>query len=266
MDFSFVDPWHLFLPREGGHVLGIMGSGGKTSLQLAFARIYQEENIRVILTTTTRTEPLTEFPVIDLAELPASDSIKLPPAFFLRDGVTAEGKWRGVEPEALDRLGLDFPERVVLAEVDGAAKMPLKLHRPGEPVWPGRTSLAVVVMGAGAVGGFVNKTVHRLGKVECSVLDDLAAGAILEWDHLLALLTGPSGYLAQLPADVPALLVLAGLGEVEDSIGLFDFVGKAMEEPQLPLTVLCETSGDEPSFRTGCRLEMGQEPCDDSHT
>ena len=264
MDFSFLDPWHLFLPRDGGHVVGLMGSGGKTSLQRAFAAVYRDENIPVILTTTTGTEPLDDLPVLDLAELPEADSPGLPEAFFLRDGVTSEGRWRGVEPGAVDRLGEGFPGRVVLAEVDGAAKMPLKLYRPGEPVWPGRTSLAVIVMGAGAVGGFVNRAVYRLGKVPHPVLDALPAGAILEWDHCLALLQGSDGYLAQVPAEVPALLVMAGMGEVVDSIGLFDFLGRAMQEPQLPITVLCEAAGDKPSFRTGCRVDPRAAPAGES--
>jgi probable selenium-dependent hydroxylase accessory protein YqeC len=263
VSFSFVDPWHLFLPREGGHVVGLMGSGGKTSLQQVFASIYRQEHIPVILTTTTRSEPLPDIQAVDLADLPDRDSASLPGEFFLRDGVTAEGKWRGVDPEAVDRLGIGYPDRVVLAEVDGAGKMPLKIHRPGEPVWPARTSLAVVVMGSGAVGGFVNRTVHRLGKVDCPVLDALPAGAVLEWDHCLEMLLGPGGYLAQVPPGVPALLALTGMAEVADSIGLFDFVGKAMENPRLPITLFCETTGDEPSFRTGCRQEPQEAPSED---
>jgi probable selenium-dependent hydroxylase accessory protein YqeC len=257
VDFSFVDPWHLFLPREGGHVISVMGSGGKTSLLKAFAAVYRQEGFPVILTTTTRTEPLAGVPAHDLEELPRLADGNLPGVFFLRDGQTSEGKWRGLQPEAVDRLGRDFPDHVVLVEVDGAAKLPLKLHRPGEPVWPGRTSLAVVVMGAGAVGGFVQGNVHRLGVIPSPVLDGLPDGAVLEWDHCLGLLTGPGGYLDQVPPEVPVLLVLANMAEVADSVGLFDFVGRAMGHPRLPLTLLCETEGEQPSFRTGCRHEEG---------
>lgn len=256
MDFSFLDPWHLFLPREGGHVIAIMGSGGKTSLLKAFAEVYRQQNVPVLLTTTTRTEPLPEYPVLDLEELAGGPPSALPPVFFLKDGTTEEGKWCGLTPEAVDDLGRQFPDRVVLAEVDGAAKQPLKIHRPGEPVWPGRTSLAVVVMGAGAVGCFANQGVHRLGRVPCPVLDELPAGALLEWDHLLALLLGEGGYLDQVPRGVPVLLALAGMGEVDDGIGLFDFVGRAMGEARLPLVLFCETGPESPSYRTGCRQEL----------
>ncbi len=255
MDFSLIEPWHLFLPREGGHVVSLMGSGGKTSLLKAFARVYADENRPVILTTTTRSEVLPGFPAVELSRLASCDPAGLPACFFLHDGETADGKWRGLDPAEVDRLEIDFPERVVLVEVDGSAKQPLKIHRPGEPVWPERTSLAVVVMGASAVGGFANRTVHRLGVVPCPVLDELPAGSIIQWDHCLGLLLESQGYLAQVPEGVPAMLALAGMGEVEDSIGLFEFVGKAMQDPRLPLTLFAETEGDEPSFRTGCRVE-----------
>ena len=81
---------------------------------------------------------------------------------------------------------------------------------------------------------------------------------MLEWDHLLALLQEPGGYLEQVPEGVPALLAMAGMGQVEDSIGLFDFVGRAMAHPRLPLTLFCETGGEQPSFRAGFRVEEGE--------
>ena len=65
MKFSFVDPWHGFLPREGGHVFALSGSGGKTSLMRALADWYAREGLPLVLTTTTRTEPLEGVPVLD---------------------------------------------------------------------------------------------------------------------------------------------------------------------------------------------------------
>jgi probable selenium-dependent hydroxylase accessory protein YqeC len=256
LNFSFLDPWHLFLPREGGHLIAFMGSGGKTSLLLAFAGVYQAEGIPTILTCTTRSEPLPGVPVRDLADLDSDHS--LPASFFLRDGQTEDGKWQGLAPEAVDGLGRAFPDRVVLSEVDGSAKRPLKIHRPGEPVWPRRTSLAVLVMGAAAVGGFAEQNVHRLGRQVFAPLADLKQGSVLEWDHLLALLLEPGGYLAQVPGRVPVVLALAGMAEVADSIGLFDFVGRAMEHPRLPLALFGETGGEEPSFRAGYRAGPGE--------
>ena len=54
MNFSFVDPWHSFLPREGGHVVALSGSGGKTALQRTLGEFYRAEGVPVVLTCTTR--------------------------------------------------------------------------------------------------------------------------------------------------------------------------------------------------------------------
>ncbi len=255
MNFSFVDPWHLFLPREGGHVVGLCGSGGKTSLLQVFAVQLADEGVPLILTSTTRTENLAGFPVLDLADLATKAPGTLPRQFFLRDGLTSEGKWRGLSAEDVDRLSVRFSDRVILVEVDGSAGRPLKFYRPGEPVWPLRTSLAIIVMSMAAVGAKAGGVVHRFGKQPFKALEDLDADAVWLWDHSLTLLTAPEGYLSQVPAQVPAVLALTGMASQDDSIGLFDFVGRAMEENRLPLVVFCETSGDEPSFRTSCRLD-----------
>ena len=255
MNFSFVDPWHLFLPREGGHVVGISGSGGKTSLLRAFGEIFKNEEIPAILTSTTRTEALDEFEVHDLADLAKTLPNSLPGLFFLRDGLTSDGKWRGLSAEDVDNLSRSFPDRVILAEVDGSANMPLKLYRSGEPVWPGRTSLAVVCMGQGAVGDKAGAVVHRFGRLKFEPLGELQADSVWLWEHSLALLKGTGGYLDQVPADVPIVLALTSMADQDDSIGLFDFVGKAMEEERVPLVVFCETTGETPYFRTSCRLE-----------
>ena len=249
MNFSFLDPWHLYLPREAGHVVSFCGSGGKTSLLQAVADLYQQEGTPLILTTTTRTEPVPDVPVVDLAQL---DPAVAPPVFFLRDGVDAEGKWCGLDPAVVDTLDEKFPDRIILVEADGSAKHPLKLYRPDEPCLPLRTSLVVLVMGVDAVGGFVSRVLHRHDRLDFPPLANLSGDSVLEWDHVHELLTAPGGYLEQIPAEVPVVLVLAGMGNVDDSIGLFEFVGRAMAHPRLPLVTFCETGPEDISFRTAC--------------
>ena len=92
MNYSFLDPWHLFLPREGGHVLSLMGSGGKTSLMRALAQTYEQLGIPVVMTTTTRSEPLAG---VAESALAAAHS-ELPPVAYLHGGVLSEGKWAGL--------------------------------------------------------------------------------------------------------------------------------------------------------------------------
>ena len=236
-------------------MVGVCGSGGKTSLLRSFGKILETEGIPVILTSTTRSEPLEEFPVFDLAQFESSDQPSTPALFFLRDGLTSDGKWRGLSSTDVDRLGQSFPDRVILAEVDGSAGMPLKLYRTGEPVWPSRTSLAVIVMSQAAVGEKAGDVVHRLGQHPFEPLGELRSDAVWLWENSLALLTGPGGYLNQVPADIPCVLALTCMAEQDDSIGLFEFVGEVMKENRLPLVTFCETTGETPYFRTACRME-----------
>ncbi len=180
MSFRFVEPWHAFLPRDGGHVLGFMGSGGKTSLQLLVAEVYGAEDIPTVLTTTTRCEVLPDLAAYTWTALQEVATADLPRRLYVHNGEAEPGKWAGLTPEEVDDLGALLPERIILAEVDGAAKQPLKLHRPGEPIWPRRTSLAFVVMGVGPVGGQIGKAVHRWGKVPFAPFADLKDYTVLE--------------------------------------------------------------------------------------
>jgi len=254
VNFGFVDPWHQFLPREAGHVISLMGSGGKTSLLQNLAEVYLEIGLPVVLTTTTRSEPLSGVEALDVAELDKEDTDRLPDVFFLHGGLTTDGKWDGLPPETVDELG----RLIVLVEVDGAAKLPVKLHREGEPVWPGRTSLAIVVMGTAAVGSQAGKILHRFGQVDWAPLNDLKTWTVWEWDHALTLLVEPGGYVSQVPEGIPCVLALTGMGEQSDSIGLFAFVGQAMENPRLSLTMFCDLEGDQPVIRTAYNEESDQ--------
>ncbi len=255
MNFSFVEPWHLFLPRDGGHVVALSGSGGKTSLLQVFAAQLASEDVKAIFTCTTRTEALEGYPVFEWAHLQKTPSDDLPPHFYLHDGLTPEGKWLGLSADDVDALAEKFADRVIVAEVDGSACMPLKYYRSGEPVWPRLTSLAVVVMSMAGVGEHAGEVVHRFDRQEFPPLKDLKAHDVWLWDHSFTLLTSPGGYLAQVPAEVPVVLALTGLANQDDSIGMFEFTGKVMENERMPLVVFCETSGDNPSFRTSCRRD-----------
>jgi len=192
MDFAFLTAWHQFLPREGGHVVVFAGGGGKTSLMLACGEQYRDEGLPVILTTTTRSEPVSGWPVVQWRELvvvaarqggaadpdvvpdTTASGGRLPRWCYLCDGTHPDGKWRGLEPEQVDRLASLTPDHVVLVEADGAAGQPVKLHRRDEPRWPGHTSLAVLVVGTGALTEPVGQVVHRWDELSPGPLAQVA--------------------------------------------------------------------------------------------
>ncbi len=259
MDYQFFEPWHLFLPREAGHVVALFGGGGKTSLLGAMAAVYREEGRPVVLTTTTRTEP-PAWP--DLVALEWQDLIggaARPPAageplLFVRDGTHPDGKWRGLSAAAVDGLEAQLPGRVILVEADGSAGLPVKLHAPGEPVWPHRTSLAVAVMGLSAIGRPLGEVLHRQGRQDVPWLSGTDSATIWGWDHMFHLLAGAGGYLSRVPAGIPPLLVLTQLGGLADSLGLFEFTARVMSETSVPIVVFGELGGEAPSLRGTCRV------------
>jgi probable selenium-dependent hydroxylase accessory protein YqeC len=259
VNFGFIDPWHQFLPRQSGHVISLMGSGGKTSLLLDFADVYRQSGTPVILTTTTMSENLPGVEAFEFSGLAAMGRESLPDYFFLHGGLNPDEKWAGLSPETVDELGRLFPERTVLVEVDGAAKLPVKLHRQGEPVWPARTSLAIIVMGTAAVGSQAGGILHRFGRVDWPPLSELESWTVWEWDHQLKLLKEPGGYLSRVPEGIPCVLAMTGMGEQPDSIGLFDFVGRAMENPRLPLAMFCDLNAEPSVIRTAYNEENGKE-------
>ncbi len=257
MDFCFLDAWHDFLPREGGHVVAVCGGGGKTSLLAAAAAALRESGAPVAVTTTTRTEPLA-WPGLRAVswEDVAAGASRDEPLLFVRGGEHPDGKWRGLEPAQADLLGGLLPRHVVLVEADGSAGLPVKLHRDDEPVWPARTSLAILVLGLSALGRPVGEVLHRHGRLPAPGLPRDPAEA-WSWDLMFRLLHGPGGYLSRVPAGVPVAVALTQLAACADSVGLFGFVGRVMEEAGVPLVVLAELAGERPQLRTTCRADAG---------
>lgn len=257
MRFSFLDPWHGFLPRAPGHVVALAGSGGKTTLLRAIAEVWAGQDLAVVATTTTRTEPVEGFlPLVSESGAAARGAVGAA-LVYRHGGVRPDGKWEGLPAEAVDALDATLPGCLVVAEVDGAAKHPFKYYRPGEPVWPARTSLAFMVMGVGGIGERAGTVVHRLGRAGVSDPVGVDADAVWQWEHAYALLTGPGGYLAQVPAGVPVVLALTGLEQQPDSVGLFEFTARAMAHPRVPLVVFCSRREDGLglSLRSACREE-----------
>lgn len=225
---------------------------------LASGAQYRDESVPVILTTTTRSEPVADWPLVQWRDLAVGSGERgsgdrLPRWCYLCDGTDAAGKWRGLAPEQVDQLAELAPEHVVLVEADGAAGLPVKLHRPDEPRWPRRTSLAVLVMGTGALGQPASRVVHRWGRLPPGPLAAVGADEPWEWRHFAALLFGAAGYLDRAPAAVPVVLALTQLGGLQDAIGLFEFTAKVMAEPRLPLVVLGELDPQRTGLRTAYR-------------
>ena len=114
---------------EKGHVVSLVGGGGKTTLLYAFARHCAAKGWRVLVSTTTHIRQPGENYVADeaaLASLWAAGQ-------YAVAGVPAEqGKLTALPPEQLTRWMAQAD--MVLLEADGAKRMPCKVPAAHEPV------------------------------------------------------------------------------------------------------------------------------------
>lgn len=136
-------------------ITAVIGGGGKTTLMATLAR---ELEGTVILTTSTKIFPSAEF-----VTLPDPSSVELSRALSRHrilciGSPAAEGKLSSpsLPFEALAKLA-DY----VLVEADGSKHLPLKAHRPQEPVIPAESNQAIYVLGADGFGRPIEEVCHR---------------------------------------------------------------------------------------------------------
>ena len=130
-----------------GGITSVIGSGGKTTL---LARLADELEGTVVLTTTTHIRPFPGIATVEEPPLPARVSCVARPA---EDGkLTAPAC--GIE-------ALAETARHVLVEADGSRGLPLKAHAAWEPVIPHGSAQTILVVGASGFGKPVRSAVHR---------------------------------------------------------------------------------------------------------
>ncbi len=140
--------------------IAVIGSGGKTTAMELLAR--QSGARSVLVTTTTHIYPM-EPPQCRVC-LKSPDGFELytalqEPGIVCAGTIVREGKLGMLPPPVLDRGLLAKP--LLIYEADGSRHLPLKLHRPGEPVILPGTDRCLVVAGLSAPGKPVESVVHR---------------------------------------------------------------------------------------------------------
>ncbi len=185
-----MDLLNTILGPSAPRVVGVIGSGGKTSLIALLVRELRARGSKVLVTTSTQVYPFPDLPLVD-------DPARLPAAFenhgavFLGRSLEEDGKLTG--PDELDLGDLRELADVVLVEGDGARRRPLKVHRPHDPVLPPQVDLALMVLGASAIGEDAEeRTVHRLHKAPARW--DLRPGESIEAGAAARMAMDPEGY------------------------------------------------------------------------
>ena len=139
--------------------IAVLGAGGKTTAVRSLA--HRLCGFSVLWTTTTHIYPAA--PEDCRLRLAAPTAAQLSAALaapgVVCAGVPAGEKWTAL-PSEVFAAGCRAADYIV-CEADGAHRLPLKLHRPDEPVLPAETTHALIVMGLSALGRPMEEVVHR---------------------------------------------------------------------------------------------------------
>ena len=138
-------------------VTAIIGSGGKTTLLYALARVLSAD-ARVLVCTTTHILPPEHMPVL---LCPSESALRA--ALQAQSPVcTASGMENGkLLPPSLPFERLAGLADYVLAEADGSHCLPAKAHAPHEPVVPREANQTICVFGLSALGRLICEAAHR---------------------------------------------------------------------------------------------------------
>lgn len=163
------------LSVDAPRIIAVIGGGGKTTLVHELGAHLARRGKRVVLTTTTH------FGTDDRAFSPA-DPEEITPRLAAQSPLLCaypDGhRMTGLQVEWYGRIAADH----ILVEADGSRCLPLKVHRPFEPVVPPGTGLLVEAAGLSALGRRVENCVHgwrELGLEPEDVVDEALIGRIL---------------------------------------------------------------------------------------
>lgn len=165
----------------GCRLLAAIGAGGKTTALRCLAR--ETSRGKVLFTTTTHIFPLPPPERRVLLEDPSQDMLLeelSEPGIVCAGSRAGEGKL-GALPDGLLNRAISAAQ-LTLYEADGAHCLPLKLHRPDEPVLLPETDLCLVVAGLSALGRPVSQVIHRYERNPV-------------WNSAPASLVGPAEFL-----------------------------------------------------------------------
>ena len=175
---------------EKGHVVSLVGGGGKTTLLYAFARHCAAKGWRVLVSTTTHIRQPGENYAADEAALAALWAA----GQYAVAGVPAEqGKLTALPPEQLTRWMAQAD--MVLLEADGAKRMPCKVPAAHEPVLLPESDIVLAVAGLSALGRPLREVCFRLEQA-CALLGAAPETTLFVGDSNVDIATAKAAGLA----------------------------------------------------------------------
>ncbi len=140
--------------QERGHVIALVGAGGKTTLMFSLADLMSSNGMRVSVTTTTH-----------IKKPPFFDSLRNVNSRWSRGKYAVLG--RGTGDGKLEALPTDEYSALcdisdaVLVEADGSRRLPAKAPAAHEPQIPSNADIVIAVQGLSAIGKPLASACHR---------------------------------------------------------------------------------------------------------
>ncbi len=185
IDSIITDPvWQGFqLYGEPGHVVSLVGGGGKTTLMYHMASLSAGEGKKVLVTTTTHIRKPTDGTYAGTV----SEAERLwKKGKYAVIGTQEEKNGKLSMPDAALLAELRKKADLVIVEADGAKMFPCKVPREKEPVFLPECDIVTAVMGLTAIGKplsevcfGIEEAKKNLGKTENAVLTEADAVKIL---------------------------------------------------------------------------------------
>ncbi|SCZ76638.1 selenium cofactor biosynthesis protein YqeC [Acidaminobacter hydrogenoformans] len=216
-------------------VISLCGAGGKTSALFDLAADYKvlDSNLKIAVLTTTRMM-LEKPPRIDhflsVETLEEVGTLKAGITMVAR-GMDAQGKIYGFEPDEVDLWISRSRNMVALIEADGANKRPLKAPRAGEPRFPGKTQVAIGVLGADAFDVPASgENVHRLPLF--LELTGLSEGSAVTAEAIVKLISSKNGLFKDCPETALEVVLINKAERHHDS-----FIEAVRSDVRMPVIV-----------------------------
>ncbi len=168
--------------RESGHVVSLVGAGGKTTVMYGLARAYAQGDRKVIVTTTTHIQRPCDFPV--------AEDIHTLKLLLRTHPIVVAGKDAGNNklkmPDGFELFAYQKLAGLILIEADGAKRLPCKAPELWEPVILPGCDIVLGVMGLDALGKPLGEVFFRKERVmeilhvdECHCMEEADLAAIL---------------------------------------------------------------------------------------
>lgn len=172
---------------EKGHVVSLVGGGGKTTLMYAMAAHCARKGWRVLAATTTH---IMQPPGGLWAQTDTERDALWNSCHYVVAGTAAPGGKLTAPPDEQFRRWMELAD-ITLIEADGAKRMPCKAPAEHEPVILPQCDIVLAVSGASALGRPLNEVCFRaeLASERLAVSQD----AVLTPELLARLLASEAG-------------------------------------------------------------------------